>query len=85
MNTIIRQQLAEVKSRVLELTSVLIHEPEEKFDRRLTIKDLISLSEQIHHLEGLCMKETHSRDMAQIRSLGTVAQEMKKARIVTTE
>ncbi|MHA2852855.1 hypothetical protein ACXZ7E_02625 [Paenibacillus lautus] len=85
MNTIIRQQLAEVKSKVLELTSVLIHEPEEKFDRRLTIKDLISLSEEIHHIEGLGMKTTHSRETAQIRSFAMVAQEMKKERIAKTE
>ncbi|MED5015947.1 hypothetical protein P9847_01365 [Paenibacillus chibensis] len=79
MDTAIWQQVAELKSKLLELTCTLMKVPEEEFTREHAILDLILFVEEIHNLEERCLEAVVKRDVKTIRALADYKERLYSA------
>lgn len=62
-------QVAEVKARVLDLTNVLMNEPEEVFNREMAILDLMDIAKDIYGLEEHAMRLSEETDRKQVTEI----------------
>ncbi|WP_160045733.1 hypothetical protein [Paenibacillus sp. USDA918EY] len=69
MDTAIWQQVAELKSKLLELACTLMSVPEEEFSREHAILDLYMFVEDVHNLEERCLEAVVKRDLKTVREL----------------
>lgn len=79
MDTAIWQQVAELKSKILELTCTLMKVPEEEFTREHTILDLILFVEDVHNLEERCLEAVVERDVKTVRALADYKERLYRA------
>ncbi|PQP89672.1 hypothetical protein [Paenibacillus sp. AR247] len=78
MDTAIWQQVAELKSKLLELACTLMSVPEEEFSREHAILDLYMFVEDVHKLEERCLENVVNRDLKTARMLADFKERLYK-------
>lgn len=79
MNMAFMNQVADIKARVMELAWALTTQPEEEFNREHAIIDLMGVCEQLHLLEGKCLKSVSETDMRVVQDLAEYKERMYRS------